>query len=233
MTTKPMFRTVTRITLALAMGAVPLLGQAAPSPVVSTEAAPIVDRAVAAYQLVRTLRADFTQTIRDPMIGTDETSRGEFLQQRPNRFAMRWRDPAGDLILSDGAAMWVYLPSTTPGQVIRTDVTGRPGQTPDVVADFLERPRERFTIGYERAEPVAGRPADVLAFVPRERNSPYRRVLIWIDRGDNLPRRVELTEASGAVRRVTLERLRINAALPGNAFTFRPPSGVRVVDATR
>jgi negative regulator of sigma E activity len=66
-----------------------------------------------------------------------------------------------------------------------------PGQTPDVVADFLERPRERFTISYERAEAVAGREADVLRFVPTERGAPYRRVLIWIDRADNLPRRVD------------------------------------------
>jgi outer membrane lipoprotein-sorting protein len=41
------------------------------------------------------------------MIGTNDTSRGEFMQRRPNRFAMRWRDPAGDVIVSDGEVMWV------------------------------------------------------------------------------------------------------------------------------
>lgn len=194
---------------------------------------PVLDRAVAAFQAVRTLRADFVQTIRDPLIGANETSRGEFMQERPNRFAMRWREPAGDVIMSDGQFLWVYLPSTTPNQVIRSAVSSRAGGTPDVVAEFLERPRERFQVGYERAESVGGRPADVLSMVPRDRNAPYRRVLLWIDRGDALPRQVEITEASGAVRRVTLQRLRVNPRLPGSAFVFSVPAGARVVDATR
>lgn len=193
----------------------------------------ILDRAVAAFQAVRTLRAEFVQTVRDPMIGTNETSRGEFLQERPDRFAMQWRDPAGDMIMSDGRFLWVYLPSSTPGQVIRSALNRSRGGTPDVVADFLDRPRERFEVSHERTEAVGGRPAEVLALAPRDRNAPYRRVLLWIDRGDALPRQVEITEASGAVRRVTLQRLRVNPRLPAGSFEFRVPPGARVVDATR
>jgi outer membrane lipoprotein-sorting protein len=55
---------------------------------------------------------------------------------------------------------------------------------------------------------------------------------MWIDRQDNLPHQVEITEASGAVRRVTLDRVRINSALPASAFAFRPPAGARIVDAS-
>ena len=192
----------------------------------------ILNRAVAAFQEVTTLRADFVQTVRDEMIGINATSRGEFLQQRPNRFAMRWREPAGDVILSDGTWLWVYLPSTAPNQVVKSSISSQPGRTPDVVAEFLERPRERFTVTYLRAEAVRNRPADVLSFVPRQSNGPYRRVHMWIDRQDNLPHQVEITEASGAVRRVTLDRVRVNSALPASAFAFRPPTGARVVDAS-
>ena len=193
----------------------------------------ILDRAVTAFQNVTTLRADFTQLVKDEMIGTNSTSRGEFLQQRPNRFAMRWRQPPGDVILSDGSWLWVYLPSSAPGQAVKSAVTGRPGQSPDVVAEFLERPRERFTITYVRTEPVGGRTADVLSFVPRQSGTAYRQVLLWIDRQDNLPHQVEISEASGTLRRITLDKLRINASIPASSFSFRPPSGVRVVDASR
>jgi len=84
-----------------------------------------------------------------------------------------------------------------------------------------------------RSDAVGGRPADVLSFAPKQAGGPYRRVLLWIDRQDNLPHQVEISEASGTVRRVTLERMRVNTALPGSAFTFRPPAGARVVDASR
>ena len=196
-------------------------------------AASVTDRAVAAFQRVATLRADFVQTVHDEMLGTDDTSRGEFLQQRPDKVAMRWRQPRGDLIVVDGQTLWVYLPSSTPGQVVRSDVHGRTGQTLDPVGEFLDRPQERFTITYVKAEAVGSRAADVIQLIPKRPDQPYRRVQIWVDRQDALPRRVEIVEASGAVRRITFDRLRVNAAVPASSFTFTPPRGVRVVDATR
>ena len=196
-----------------------------------SDADAVLDRAVAAFQRVATLRADFTQSVNDPMIGTSESSRGEFVQQRPNKFAMRFRHPAGDVILSDGQTLWLYLPSTTPNQVVRSTIAR--GQSPDVVAEFLDQPRERFTIAYVRADSVGRRAADVLAFAPKGQNSAYQRVLVWIDRQDDLPHQAEITEASGAVRRITFDRLQVNGAVRASEFVFTPPAGVRIVDATQ
>jgi outer membrane lipoprotein carrier protein len=197
-----------------------------------TDANPVLDGAISAFQRVTTMRADFTQVVRDEMIGTNATSRGEWLQQRPNKLAMRWRQPAGDMILADGRNLWVYLPSTAPNQVVKSAVSGSPGQTPDIVADFLERPRERFNVTYVRSEAVGTRAADALAFVPKVAGGAYRRVVIWIDRGDSLPRQFEITEASGTVRRITFDRLQVNRPIPAASFTFRPPAGARVIDAS-
>jgi outer membrane lipoprotein carrier protein len=196
------------------------------------DANPVLDAAVTAFRNVTTMRADFTQVVRDEMIGTNATSRGEWLQQRPNKLAMRWRQPAGDLILADGRDLWIYLPSTAPNQVVKSAVTGAPGQTPDIVADFLERPRERFNVTYVRSEPVGTRPADALAFVPKVPGGAYRRVVIWIDRADSLPRQFEITEASGTVRRITFDKLQVNRPIPASSFVFRPPAGARVIDAS-
>jgi len=43
---------------------------------------------------------------------------------------------------------------------------------------------------------------------------------------------VEITEASGAVRRIAFDRVRTNVRIPASAFTFQPPAGIRVVDAS-
>ncbi|MDO8667346.1 MAG: outer membrane lipoprotein carrier protein LolA [Gemmatimonadales bacterium] len=214
----------------LLLSTVPSFGRSAQAQ--TQDPGPILDRAVAAYGNVTTLRAYFTQSIRDPMLGSDETSRGEFIQQRPNKFAMRWSRPRGDLILADGQYIWVFLPSSTPNQVVRSALSSRTGETGDLVAEFLDRPRDRFTVAYERAEAVGARAADVLALTPRDRNAGYRRVLIWVDRQDDLVRQVEITEVSGAVRRITFDRLKVNQPIPSSTFAFRPPAGARVVDAT-
>jgi chaperone LolA len=204
----------------------------AAAPAQAQDAGAILDRAVAAYARVNSLRADFVQEVTDPMIGGSEPSRGEFLQQRPGRFAMRWSRPKGDLIVADGQYLWVFLPSSTPNQVVRTRLTGRGGESADVVAEFLERPRERFSVAYVRADRAGGRDADVLALAPLDRNAAYSRVLVWVDRQDALVRRIEIGEASGAVRRIAFDRLRTNLSIPASAFTFRPPAGIRVVDAS-
>ena len=206
---------------------------AAPLPAQAPDAGAILDRAVAALNRATTLRADFTQRIRDQMLGSDETSSGEFLRQRPGKFALRWSHPAGDLIVADGQALWVYLPSTAPRQVVRTNLSGKPGESADFVAEFLDHPRQRFTVSYVRADTAGSRPADVLSLIPRQANLPYQRALIWVDRTDDLVRRVEISEGSGGVRRITLDHLRVNTTIPASSFTFTPPAGVRVVDASQ
>ena len=212
--------------LLLALGAAPRLAAQAP------DADTVLQHAVAALRDVRTLRADFTQRIRDPMVGSDETSSGVLLLQRPDHFVMRWERPKGDLILQDGQALWVYLPSTAPHQVVRTALTGKPGESMDFVEEFLDRPRQRFVVTWVGADSVGARPADVLALVPRQPNAPYQKVLIWVDRGDGLARRFEINEGSGAVRRITLDHLQVNPPIAASSFVFKPPAGVRVIDGS-
>jgi outer membrane lipoprotein-sorting protein len=197
------------------------------------EAGEILDGAVAAFGRATTLRADFTQYLRDPMVGSSDTSSGEFLRQSPGKFAFRWSHPAGDVIMADGQVLWAYLPSSAPGQAIRSTLTGKPGESADVLAEFLDEPGQRFLVSYVRTDSVGPRDADVLALVPRQQGTlPYRRVLIWVDRADSLVRRVEINEGSGAVRRIVLDRLRVNVPIPASSFVFRVPKGVRVVDAS-
>jgi outer membrane lipoprotein carrier protein len=196
-------------------------------------AAQILGGAVAAFRRATTLRADFTQYLRDPMVGSSDTSSGEFLRESPGKFAFRWRHPAGDVILADGKVLWAYLPSSAPGQAVRSTLTGKPGESADFLAEFLDDPGQRFLVSYVRADSVGPRPADELALVPRQQGTlPYRRVRIWVDRADSLVRRVEIDEGSGALRRIVLDRLRVNPPIPASSFVFRPPKGVRVVDAS-
>jgi outer membrane lipoprotein-sorting protein len=54
--------------------------------------------------------------------------------------------------------------------------------------------------------------------------------VIWLDREDALPRRLEIHEQSGATRTLRLTRLRVNQKVPERTFTFKVPDGARVVD---
>jgi outer membrane lipoprotein-sorting protein len=54
--------------------------------------------------------------------------------------------------------------------------------------------------------------------------------VLWLDRDDGLPRRLEITEHSGATRTLTLRRVRVNQPVPDKTFTFQVAAGVRVVE---
>ena len=71
---------------------------------------------------------------------------------------------------------------------------------------------------------------DVVALAPLSPEMPFRSAVVWLDRADALPRRLEITERSGGTRTLTLANLRPNAAMPRDAIRFEVPSGVRVVE---
>ena len=191
---------------------------------------PVLDRASAAYQRAQTVAADFVQIVVNPMLGEPDTTRGRLYQQRPSRFAMRFTQPSGDRVVADGRWLWLYTPSTTPGQVIRTRVpeTGTTG--PNLIGQFVERPRERYNARYVRADSTAAGWTDVIALTPRDSVLPYSGAVIWVGRADGLVRRLEITESSGQQRVVILRNLVENAPVAAREFRFTPPAGVRVVD---
>jgi outer membrane lipoprotein carrier protein len=133
-------------------------------------------------------------------------------------------------VVADGRHLWLYTPSTTPGQVIRSAIP-RAGTTgPNLIGQFVERPRERYRARYLRADSLPDGIADVVALVPRETDLPYEQAVLWIDRNDGLVRRLEIVETSGQRRTVVLRRLAVNGGVPSREFTFAPPAGSRVVD---
>src|SRR5438876_570316 len=105
---------------------------------------PALDHASQIYQTITSLSADFVQVITNPMIGTPDTTHGRLYQMRPSRFAMRFTDPKGDRIVADGRFLWLYTPSTTPGQVIRSRIPEHGTTGPNLIGQFVEQPRQHL-----------------------------------------------------------------------------------------
>lgn len=191
--------------------------------------AAIATRASRAYRALSSIRAAFHQVIEDRMIGTQE-SRGDLVQSGTARLAMRFSDPKGDLVVLDGTNMWLYTPSTTPGQVIRMPIPHDPVYGPNVLTRILDRPTERYQVTWLRADTAEGRPADVLEFVPTTADPLFSRAVIWFDRQTLLPKRLELDERSGVRRTLSLARVRTNTPVRESEFRFEVPDGVRVIE---
>ena len=119
-----------------------LLGLLA-APAQAQDADAIIGRAARVYRSLGSLRADFVQVIDNRMIDSAE-SRGTLVQAGPAKLAMRFKEPPGEAIVSDGQFVWVYAPSTTPGQVIRRPLqAGGPAYGYNILGWLLDRPAER------------------------------------------------------------------------------------------
>lgn len=174
------------------------------------------------------MEADFTQEVYVPLLDSTQNSRGRIFHRAPDRFLMRFSDPAGDVIVADGRYVWMYYPSTDDGQVMRATL-GAGGQQANLYREFLADATSRYAASLDGAESVAGRPAKALTLIPRQA-SPYRRVRIWVDDQDSFVRRFEISEENGSVRMLELSGLRLNGTLSDDLFRFTPPAGVQVHD---
>jgi outer membrane lipoprotein carrier protein len=177
---------------------------------------------------IRTLEADFVQSLRVPLLNQNQNSAGKLYQRKPDRFLMRFTQPAGDVMVADGRHFWLYYPSTDRTQVIRTSIA-RGGGAVDLQRQFIGNAAARFVPTLNRSEVVDGHDSYALTLVPRQA-SPYKVLRIWVDKGDYTVRRFEMTEENESVRRVELRNIRVNGTIPDNLFSFTPPQGTQVFD---
>ena len=194
----------------------------------TVDALSLLEATAANYEHVNQFCADFTQVLSVPLLGDERTGTGQMCQARPNKFAMRFSDPEGDLVVVDGEWVWLYYPSLDPNQVIRFAMAEASGAY-DLHKEFLEDPATKYEVTYEALDDVAGRQAHRLRLIPRARSS-YEAAVIWIDHQDPVLRQVGIEDENGTVRTITLERVDLDpVTLDEGWFTFTPPPGAQVI----
>jgi len=205
---------------------------AAPLPAAAAQSVDAtLDRASAAWAKVKTVRARFEQTVTNSLTGSSASALGEFQQQRPNRLSVRFTDPAGDRIVADGKWVWVYLPSSAPGQVVKRAATDAAATPVDLTGQFLDDPHTKYAVSDAGSSTVSGRTTKAVTLVPKPGTTvPFTKATVWVDDGDALIRQFEVTEPSGITRRVRIISLETNLPVDSDSFTFSVPKGVRIIE---
>jgi outer membrane lipoprotein carrier protein len=193
-----------------------------------------IDRAVAAWAKVATVRGTFEQTVSNSLTGSSATAHGEYTQERPNRLSIRFLAPDSGAIVSDGRAVWVFLPTSAPGQVVKRPATDRSASPIDLTGQFLDAPRTKYDISAAGTRTVDGHAAHGLILVPKKGSSaPFSKATVWVDDDDSLIREFEEIEPSGVTRHVHITAIQTNVPIDRSGFNFTIPKGVKVVDQTK
>jgi outer membrane lipoprotein carrier protein len=195
------------------------------------DAGAIIDRAASAYASLNSMRAEFRQTLTNPLTGNSQTTKGVVLRKKPNLLDIRFE--SGDRVAADGSTLWVYLPSSVPGQVIRMPYTGSNAGTVgtvDPAEQFLNSPRTRFNVTSSGTGTIGGRPTHAVTLVPKRANSAFKSAKVWIDDTDSSIRQFDVETANGLKRHVVITSFTANPAVSKSSFRFSVPKGAKVVD---
>jgi chaperone LolA len=180
------------------------------------DASAVAQRLQQRYRALDALQADFTQSLGGTTLRGTLTVRGDaFRIELPNQ-----------TLVSDGATLWSYSPDDN--QVVVQDYAEEDlgfsiGQ---VFTDYLQvfRPTgaTQATLGGVRH--------DVLALVPRESGTTVRDATLYVRSADAVPTRVRVHDVNGQTLAFDLANVQLNPRLASDAFTFRYPRGVEVID---
>jgi outer membrane lipoprotein carrier protein len=169
----------------------------------------------------KTSNGTFKQSVASKTRPAPQNSSGTFAFQRPGKFRWTYDKPFEQIIVGDGARVWVYDRDLNQVVVRKLDVAL--GATPAALLAGDNALEKNFIL-------VAGAATDGLEFVdatPKNAESQFTRVRIGFR--DNLPRRMELTDAFGQITTLDFASVERNPALPATLFRFDVPSGADVV----
>jgi outer membrane lipoprotein carrier protein len=188
----------------------------------------VLRRASTAYSKMKSMRADFVQRRENPLLNSTTVSRGTLYQRDPDRFALKFSQPAGDLIVGDGRYFWLYYPSVDRKQVLRAPA-GQGAGAVDLQSQFIGDPLTRFTHVYNGTQKLNNRVVHVLTLTPR-RDAGYKTLKVWVDGTDYLVRRFQITEPTGSLVEFQLNNLTLNPTLGDEIFRFTPPAGATIIE---
>ena len=219
-------KTLRTICTAALLSPVFALAQARPSAV---GASAMLERTSALYTGSRSLRAEFTQKVRNPLTESLASSAGTYLQRGPGVFDVSFTQPSGDRIVSDGKTLWVFVPSATPGQVLKLPVGANAPGGIDLVGQFFTSPSRKFAVTDGGTVTVGSQALRKIVLVPKSEMGLSRAVL-WVEPSTGVLKQLEVTEHSGLVRTLSFTSIDRGAKLPAGAFGFVVPRGITVVD---
>ena len=170
----------------------------------------------------KTATARFEQQVFDRAGKTVESASGTFAFARPGKFRWTYDKPHKQVLVGDGAKLWIHDPDLN--QVTVKRMEGAISSTPAALLAGKDDITRLFTLR------DAGR-ADGLAWVeatPKAQDTGFERVRLGLD-GKSLAA-MELHDQLGGRTRLTFVDLKPNAAVAPQTFTFVPPKGADVIE---
>jgi outer membrane lipoprotein carrier protein len=180
-----------------------------------------VDELKILLQQTTTARAHFAQIVLDSSMRTLQQATGTMQFSRPGKFRWEYDKPYEQIIVGDGARVWLYDKDLNQVTVRRFDRAL--GSSPAaLLAGSNDIEKDYALTGLSSRDGL-----DWLEAVPRTRDTAFERIKLGFGRSGL--EAMELRDQFGQITVIKFSTIERNAKLPPEAFRFTPPKGADVI----
>jgi outer membrane lipoprotein carrier protein len=175
----------------------------------------------AMFAQTTTARANFAQIVLDRNMKTLQQATGTMQFSRPGRFRWEYDRPYEQIIVSDGAKVWLYDKDLNQVTVRRLDRAL--GSSPAALlagSDDIEKSYRLSSLGNQDG-------LDWLEAVPRTQDTAFERVKLGFGKAGL--EAMELRDPFGQITVIKFSTIERNTRLPPETFRFTPPKGADVI----
>jgi len=175
------------------------------------------------FHEVKTLKADFVQTVQSEDFRKSEISSGKLLMSRPGHFRWDYDKPYLQQIIADGKKLWIF--DIDLDQVIVKSMKKALGNTPAVLLSGSADLSDQFNISDYQTDTKSDQ-LDWVELKPKDEEAGFQ--LLRLGFAPDLQQMV-LLDAFGQETRIQFSQLQRNPNIDPTLFQFVPPAGVDVL----
>jgi outer membrane lipoprotein carrier protein len=188
----------------------------------------VVDRMQRFYDRTQEFKADFRQTLTNPVFGRKQVFDGVVRFKKPGKMRWDYQTPEKKLFVSDGKVLWVYEPEDA--QAYKQSLTD--STLPTAVAFLFGQGKlnQEFDA---TSEPDAAKFGDardvVLRLVPKKPTAHYKSIVLDLNPETAQVKQSFVFDTQGNINQVSFRKVELNGKTPDTMFTWVPPPGTKIV----
>lgn len=183
----------------------------------------IISKLQKTYDDIHDIQANFTQFTTSASIKQTQKAEGIVYLKKPSMMKWEFKSPNKDMIVSDGATIWVYQQDI--GQVMIGSAANNGTSISNNFLAGMGNLKKDFDI--EQAE--GDKDSYLLKLNPKTPQPNVQKVHVAVDKKSFMVKKTTVHDMLGNETKVVFENIKTNQSLSANIFKFKIPEGVKVV----
>lgn len=189
----------------------------------ATSADELISQVQSTYQNVSSIKANFVQTVHNPLTGKDEKKSGKISMERPRKVRIEVGAPLESAVVSDGATLWIYA-AAQKQVIVQKDLDTSSGL--GGLLDNLAQINTMFTVTLTSSGSTA---SDTVSLVPRTAGQ-YKSLTLTLSSDKHMLQELVLVDQMDNKTVMDFSNVVTNVDVPDSQFSFTAPAGTTVLD---